>query len=147
AANESSRMARPSVVLDTNVIVSAHLNEEGFERFVLDLGLAHKLQLFLSPEIVDEYRGVLLRDKFALDPKRIAASLELIAKAGKIIRPIPKVKAASDPDDNKFLECAQEAEADYLVTGNKRHFPKQWKATRIVNARELLEEIIPDLRR
>src|SRR5262249_19676054 len=103
-------MPRPSVVLDTNVIVSAHLNEEGFERFVLDLGLGRKIQLLLSLEIMDEYRGVLLRDKFALDPKKVAASLELIAKAGKIIRPTPKVKAASDPDDNKFLECAQEAE-------------------------------------
>jgi uncharacterized protein len=107
----------------------------------------HKVQLFLSPEIIDEYRGVLLREKFELDPKKVAASLELIAKAGKIIRPTRKVKAASDPDDNKFLECAQEAEADYLVTGNKRHFPKQWRSTRVVNARELLEEIIPDLRR
>jgi uncharacterized protein len=140
-------MPRPSVVLDTNVVVSAHLNEEGFERFVLDLGLARKLQLFLSSEILDEYQGVLLREKFAIDPKRVAASLELITKVGKIIRPTRKVKAAGDPDDNKFLECAEQAEADYLVTGNKRHFPKQWKVTRVVNARELLEQVIPDLKR
>jgi predicted nucleic acid-binding protein len=40
-------MPRPSVVLDTNVFVSAHLKEEGFERFALDLALTHKLNLFL----------------------------------------------------------------------------------------------------
>ena len=36
------------------------------------------------------------------------------------------------------LECAEVASADYLVTGNKRHFPKRWKVTAVVNARELL---------
>ena len=49
-----------------------------------------------------------------------------------------RLSACPDGDDNRFLECAAAAEADYLVTGNKRHFPMQWKKTRIVNARELL---------
>jgi len=31
------------------------------------------------------------------------------------------------------------AEADYLITGNRRHFPARWKQTSIVNAREFLE--------
>ena len=30
----------------------------------------------------------------------------------------------SDPSDNIFLECADGARADYLVTGNQHHFPK-----------------------
>lgn len=54
-------MPRPSAVLDTNVVVSAHLKEDGFERFVLDLALAHKLQLFVSDEILEEYRNVLVQ--------------------------------------------------------------------------------------
>jgi predicted nucleic acid-binding protein len=49
------------------------------------------------------------------------------------------LSVAFDPDDNIFLECAQEADANYLVTGNKRDFPAQWRNTRIVNARELIE--------
>jgi predicted nucleic acid-binding protein len=56
-------MPRPSIVLDTNVVVSAHLKESGFEAFVLDLELARKLQLFLSFEILEEYRnGWLVRN-------------------------------------------------------------------------------------
>jgi hypothetical protein len=39
------------------------------------------------------------------------------------------------------------ARADFLVTGNNRHFPKQWRQTAVVNARELLEWIMPELRR
>lgn len=140
-------MPRPSVVLDTNVVVSAHLKEHGFERFVLDLALARKLSLYVSVEILEEYRGVLARDKFRLDPKKVAGSLQLIEQAARRVRSERKLTVAKDPDDNKFLECAAEAQADYLVTGNKRHFPKEWGLTRVVNARELLEAIIPDLKR
>jgi len=140
-------MPRPSVVLDTNVIVSAHLKEEGLERFVLDLALARKLQLFLSDEILEEYEGVLMRPAFKLSPAKVAASLRLIEKAATIVYPQKKITAAKDPDDNKFLECAAEAQADYLVTGNKKHFPREWQQTKIVNTRELLQEITADLQR
>jgi uncharacterized protein len=140
-------MPRPGVVLDTNVIVSAHLKEEGLERFVLDLALARKLQLFLSDEILEEYAGVLARAAFKLSPAKAAASLRLLEKAATMIYPQKKITAAKDPDDNKFLECAAEAQADYLVTGNKKHFPQQLQRTRIVNARELLQEITADLQR
>jgi uncharacterized protein len=140
-------MPRPGVVLDTNVIVSAHLKEEGLERFVLDLALARKLQLFLSDEILEEYAGVLARAAFELSPAKVAASLRLLEKAATMIYPQKKITAAKDPDDNKFLECAAEAQADYLVTGNKKHFPQQLQRTRIVNARELLQEITADLQR
>jgi putative PIN family toxin of toxin-antitoxin system len=140
-------MPRPSVVLDTNVIVSAHLKEEGLERFVLDLALARKLQLFLSEEILGEYEGVLARAAFKLSPAKVAASLRLIEKAATMVYPEKRITAAKDPDDNKFLEYAAESQADYLVTGNKKHFPKQWQQTRIVNTRELLQEITTDLQR
>jgi putative PIN family toxin of toxin-antitoxin system len=140
-------MPRPSVVLDTNVIISAHLKEEGLERFVLDLALARKLQLFLSEEILGEYEGVLARAAFKLSPAKVAASLRLIEKAATMVYPEKRITAAKDPDDNKFLECAAESQADYLVTGNKKHFPKQWQQTRIVNTRELLQEITTDLQR
>jgi len=63
------------------------------------------------------------------------------------VRPQHKLKVASDPDDNRFLECAEASGANYLVTGNKRHFPRQWKQTLVVNARELLEWTVPELRR
>jgi putative PIN family toxin of toxin-antitoxin system len=59
-------MRNVRVVLDTNVIVSAHLNGDGFERHVLDLVLAGKLHLVVSPQILEEYEGVLCRPKFGI---------------------------------------------------------------------------------
>jgi putative PIN family toxin of toxin-antitoxin system len=135
------------VVLDTNVVVSAHLIIEGFERYALDLVLAGKLQLAASEAILAEYASVLARPQFAITRKRLARSMDLIRKSAHIVRPSRRLTVAQDPADNCFLECAEAARADYLVTGNKRHFPKNWRQTLVVNARELLEWTVPDLRR
>lgn len=35
---------------------------------------------------------------------------------------------ANGPSDDKFLECADAARADYLITGDLRHFPRFWKS-------------------
>jgi predicted nucleic acid-binding protein len=37
-----------------------------------------------------------------------------------------------------FLECADAARADYLVTGNQKHFPRFWKKTKVVTPREFV---------
>jgi len=134
------------VVLDTNVVVSAHLNDEGYERSVLDLALSGKLRMFFSEAILREYESVLRRPKFRLKPRSVSHSLRLLRAAARVVAPYVEINVARDPGDNRFLECAEAAKADYLVTGNKRHFPKQWRQTLIVNARELLEWTIPEMR-
>ena len=133
------------VVLDTNVVVSAHLNSEGYERSVLDLALSGKLRMFVSEAILREYESVLRRPKFRLKPLHVSRSLRLLRSAARLVAPYGQLNIARDPGDNRFLECAEAAKADYLVTGNKRHFPKQWRQTLIVNARELLEWTIPEM--
>jgi putative PIN family toxin of toxin-antitoxin system len=135
------------VVVDTNVIVSAFLNAEGYERHVVDLVLARRLQLVASEAILAEYAGVLRRPKFGLNPRLVTRSLAALRRAARIVDPNREVSAAPDPADNRFLECAESGKADYLVTGNKRHFPKQWRQTLVVNSREFLEAIVPDLPR
>ena len=134
-------------MLDTNVVISAHLKNEGFERHALDLVLAGKLQLVASELILAEYAGVLARPKFAISRKRLARSMALIRNSAQIVSPSRKLTIANDSADNRFLECAEAARVDYLVTGNKRHFPLRWRQTSVVNARELIEWIAGDLRR
>jgi uncharacterized protein len=133
------------VVLDTNVVVSAHLNDEGYERSVLDLALSGKLRMFVSEAILGEYASVLRRPKFRLKPRSVSDSLLLLRAAARVVAPYGQINVARDPGDNRLLECAEAAKADYLITGNKRHFPKQWRQTLIVNARELLEWTIPEM--
>jgi predicted nucleic acid-binding protein len=50
-----------------------------------------------------------------------------------------------DPADNKFLECADAARADYFVTGNQRHFPRFWKKTTVISSREFIGIVAPHL--
>jgi hypothetical protein len=80
-------MRRIRVVLDTNVVVSAHLNGEGYERHVLDLGLAGKLQMAVSEPILTEYDGVLRRARFGIKPRQVSQSIRLIRKAARIVSP------------------------------------------------------------
>jgi putative PIN family toxin of toxin-antitoxin system len=123
------------VVLDTNILISALLKPHGLEAKAVRLALDGSVVAYVSAELWDEYRDVLSRKKFA--PVRVAADELLAQLETRIIRaqPSSRVALSRDHDDNRVLECAQEARADYLVTGNLRHFPTEWHATKIVNAR------------
>lgn len=44
--------------------------------------------------------------------------------------------------DNRFYECANAANADYIVTGNTKDFTKPYKDARIINSRQFLEVMI-----
>jgi putative PIN family toxin of toxin-antitoxin system len=127
------------VVLDTNVVVSALLKPRGAEGSVLQLALGGVLRLCVSAPVLAEYEAVLPRPKLKIDPEIVEAALADIRTQGKLVRPRQTLSIASHEADNRFLECAEAAGADYIVTGNLRHFPKEWKGTRVVNARTVIE--------
>ena len=91
------------LVLDTNIIVSAHLNPDGFERSVLIVALTDPARLFISPEILAEYQEVLRRGKLKIVPAHINESLQLIKTKAILVKPTLKLTVTSDPDDNMFL--------------------------------------------
>jgi putative PIN family toxin of toxin-antitoxin system len=126
------------LVLDTNILVSANVNGEGLEALVVSLGLNKKVQLCVSELVFKEYAQVLSYPRLKFAPKEITAFLERLRSASISVAPTHRVSVSPDEPDNRFLECAESAGADFLVTGNKRHFPKSWKSTEVVNARELL---------
>ena len=108
------------VVLDTNVIVSG-LNFPGNERLILELALRGRFQLYLSPFILDEVAGVLTR-KFDWSRERVSQAVRTLGDAATIVEPprLPELIEAGHAD-NRILECAVAASADYLVTGDRRH--------------------------
>ena len=129
------------VVLDTNVLVSANLSEEGLETLVVSLALNRKIQLHVSEPILQEYERVLRYPRLKFEAKEVARFLARLRRGSVLVMPTRKVSASPDEADNRFLECAEAARADFLVTGNKKHFPKRWKTTEVVNTRELLGRI------
>jgi|SRR5579863_5413437 len=128
-----------SVVIDTNVIVSAHLSSFGLAHRIFDLAIDRRLRLFVSTPILEEYELVLRRPKFPILPARVDESLGLIRGCATLVEPTFTLDVSHDEPDNRFLECAEAAAANFLVTGNLRHFPRAWRTTRIVTCRELVE--------
>jgi putative PIN family toxin of toxin-antitoxin system len=127
------------VVLDTNIIVSSLLQPLGPPAQVLVLGLAGSVLLCVSGSVYAEYEEVISRPRFRRSAEVISSTLHAIRDRSLWVRPTEIVRACSDPDDDVFLECAQAAQAAYLVTGNLKHFPPWWRGTRIVSPRQLLD--------
>ena len=127
------------VVPDTNVIISG-LNFPGNERLVIELALRGRFELCLSPFILDEVAGVLVR-KFDWTEERSSQTLRTLEDASTVVEPrrLPEVIEGGHAD-NRILECAVEASADYLVTGDRRHLlPLQkHRGIRILNAPRFL---------
>jgi len=133
------------LVLDTNVVVSAVLKPDGLQRTVFLLAITKPAQWYGSAEIVSEYRVVLSRPELKIRRGLRQQFLQLVQNHGRVVVASHLPQVTSDPADNIFVECADAARADYLVTGNQRHFPKFWKSTKIISAREFLNLIAPHL--
>jgi len=129
-------------VIDTNVLVSGLLSPAGNEALILLAINQGLVRPCFSEEILAEYAAVLARPKFAFPPDGIEAVLGMFRSKGEFFLPDVSAAVSTDPADTKFLHCAQAAQADYLVTGNKRDFPDaSYGVTRVVNAGELLDRI------
>jgi len=133
------------LVLDTNIIVSAALKPDGLQRTVLLLAMTHPARLYVSEPILSEYRIVLSRPELKIRKGLRQQFLQRIEHSSCMASPSRQIRVTSDPDDNIFLECADAARADYLVTGNQPHFPRFWKQTKIVTSREFVTLIAPHL--
>jgi len=133
------------LVVDTNIVVSAALKPEGLQRTVLLLAISTPARLYVSTVILTEYREVLSRPEFQIRKGLRQQLLDLIRQRAHVVKPVRTVQVAQDPGDNIFIECADAARADYLVTGNLRHFPRFWKNTKIVTSREFVSLVAPHL--
>jgi putative PIN family toxin of toxin-antitoxin system len=129
-------------VIDTNVLVSGLLSPAGNEALILlaiHQGLIHPC---FSELMMEEYADVLARRKFGFAAGEIAAALRMFHERGELVVPTGIAPVLPDRDDVAFLHCAVTIGAEFLVTGNKRHFPPEVCGNvRVVNASELLDRI------
>ncbi len=133
------------LVLDTNIVVSAALKPDGLQRTVFLLAITPPARLYVSSPILAEYRDVLSRPEPQISKGLRRQFLQLIKNRAHRVHPNLRLQITADPDDNIFLECADAARADYLITGNIRHFPRFWKKTKIITSRDFLSLVSPHL--
>ncbi len=128
-----------------NILVSAALNPDGLQRTALLLAITKPARLYVTFPILEEYAGVLMRPRINIRKGERLRLLQLIKNRSYLVTPSRHLQVASDPDDNIFIECADAARADYLITGNQRHFPAFWKGTKIITSREFVTLAAPHL--
>lgn len=109
------------VVCDTNIYISAFIFPGSKPDLVLNLARQGLIELYVSPFIIDELRRV-LEEKFRLDDTKIREVTERVRELSTIVEPEVRVSIIQEKqDDNRILECAIQARAHYLVTGDTKH--------------------------
>lgn len=123
------------VVIDTNVLVSAFWSRDGVPAQIMALMLNEKIIPCYDNRIIHEYEEVLLRPKFAFSIGEVRAVLNWLEMIGVVVIATPCKRKFVDEEDKKFYEIAKTSNA-VLITGNKRHFPKD---INIVSPREFMD--------
>lgn len=133
------------IVLDTSIIVSAALVPERLSRTVLVVSMTKPAHLYVCDAILNEYCDVLAHPEIGISQGLRQEFLRQIRNRARMVRAGGAIDITKDFDDNKFLDCADAARADYLVTDNVQRFPRYWKNTKVITSREFLEMVAPHL--
>ena len=128
------------VVLDTNVLVSGLLSPNGPPGTIINLILNQVISLLYDDRIIQEYQTVLERPKFNFNKSLTMDFLEFIKWSGERVFANPIAADFKDKDDIPFYEVATTGDADFLVTGNQKHFPKG-KTFKVVSPAEFIAEV------
>jgi putative PIN family toxin of toxin-antitoxin system len=114
------------IVVDTNVVVSAVLNPKGTPSAILDAVVDGDILLILSDAILEEVRNVFsyrkiekLLEKRGITQQEIDTLLETLIDISIFVPGELELNIVeNDPADNKFMACAMEGNADFLVSGD-----------------------------
>lgn len=102
----------------------------GKSRDILEMGISGKITIALSQDILKELAGVLVDKKFRAPISFVQQTIHELSEIVELVIVIDKVNVIkNDPDDNRILECAVSAKADYIISGdsdllNLKHFKK-----------------------
>jgi len=105
------------VVIDTNILISA-IGRNSKPEECLKLILEDKIEAFTTQGMLDEVSEVLKYDKFNFSEQEQQKFLEILVSEFRFVNPEISINQSEDLDDNKFLECAVSADADYIISGD-----------------------------
>lgn len=106
------------VVFDTNIFISAFVIPGSKAEAAYSHALRKDFILYSSVAILTE-TAQKLREKFGWQEDKITSLLKVIGKVATVVRTKPHLHQLVDGPDNRVLECAEAASADFIVTGGK----------------------------
>jgi putative PIN family toxin of toxin-antitoxin system len=129
-------------VVDTNVYISAILFG-GKPEEIRRLAREGKIEPFISENILSEIAGVLKR-KFYWTDWQISEVIKEIRGFTTLITPIVTLSVIKDDEhDNRVLECAIEANVQYIISGDEHHIQplKEYRGIRILSPTQFLDSV------
>jgi uncharacterized protein len=130
------------VVLDTNVLISAFLKPASKPSRILRLIIQGDLRIVINDQILAEYMEVASRPIFQLDGDKVLSVLDYLRSVAIRAPSLPIVPNLPDPGDEPFLEAALSTKADFLITGNKKHYPaRACKDVTVATPAEFLQKL------
>jgi putative PIN family toxin of toxin-antitoxin system len=131
------------IVLDTDLLVPGILSPHGPPAAVLRALLTERVTLCFDERILSEYRDVLARGKSSFDREVVEELITFLEAAGSPTLAAPLATTLPDPGDQMFIEVAVASHADFLVTGNLKHFPdKASEGVSVVSPRAYLDAML-----
>lgn len=129
------------VCLDSNIIISALLFDGKPEEILL-MGSGGDIEIVVSPAILDEIKKNVNKkfNRSEADSKKLIKNITSISK---LINPQVKINIINYSPDNRILETAVEGNADYIITGDKKHLLplKEFKDIPIVTPAQFLNTL------
>ena len=128
------------IVLDANVLASG-IFWGGYPLRVLDLWARDQIDVLVSEQILLEYNHVLTELGQEEERSHLAQQwTAFVAQHATMVTPVSSVKVCRDPDDDKYLGCAADGGADYIVSGDEDLLAlKQFVGIPIVTPRRFIE--------
>ena len=130
------------IVIDTNVVISGTFFG-GFPRKIVEAVVNNKVSACANESIIDEYveivEEMIDRKSGKLDKNIL---LPFINKLN-VVKPVAKVKVSRDKEDNKFIECAIDSKAMYIVSGDNDLLDiVEYKGIQIITAKEFCKKYL-----
>ena len=136
------------VVVDTNVLISGLFGiKDSPSSKILNVIRAQKIILVTSPVILEEINDVVNRERVVkltkMSLKERADFMDKLIERSDVTPGMQLSQIVSrDVKDDKFLACAVEANADYIVTGDRDLLDlKVYEGIKIVAPREFLKNL------
>lgn len=131
------------VVLDTNVFVSA-LIAGGTPEKIVQAARRGQIHLVTSPPLLLELSTVLTK-KLRWSRSDAHRAVRFLGKVAHLVNPSTSItRVRNDPSDNRVLECAVDANADYIVSGDRHHLLplKTFRGIPIFSPRDFLLRVL-----
>ena len=127
------------VIIDTNVLIDAMEDNFSYTWKIIDLVLQGKIKAVASDKILRENRLIVERNIARKDDRQ---KLEKFFANIEIIQVNKKVQVIKDdPEDNKFIECADEIKADYIISSDAHLLQlEKYKHTKILRPKDFWYE-------